>query len=111
MPTNPRDARAVAPLVGVLTEIARTVTETLSLPEVFARVAGAARRVLPFDAAGVVRLVDGPGLLSWGLSTPDGLDAGRRYGRDDVSALLWPGGASPRRIDDAAVLLDATRQA
>ncbi len=111
MPTNPRDAREVDPLVGVLTEIARTVTETLSLPEVFARVAGAARRILPFDAAGVVRLVDGPGLLSWGLSAPDGAEAGRRYGRDDVSPLLWPGGASPRRIDDAAALLDATRQA
>jgi len=111
VPTNPRDAREVDPLVGVLTEIARTVTETLSLPEVFARVAGAARRILPFDAAGVVRLVDGPGLLSWGLSAPDGAEAGRRYGRDDVSPLLWPGGASPRRIDDAAALLDATRQA
>ncbi|HMM36029.1 MAG TPA: sigma 54-interacting transcriptional regulator [Thermoanaerobaculia bacterium] len=111
MPTNPRDARAVEPLVGVLTEIARTVTETLSLPDAFARVAGAARRVLPFDAAGVVRLVDGPALLSWGLSAPDGAEAGRRYGRDDVSPLLWPGAASPRRIDEAAVALDATRQA
>ena len=111
MPTNPTDARAAEPLVGVLTEIARTVTETLSLPDVFARVAGAARRVLPFDAAGVVRIVDGPGLLSWGLSAPDGAEAGRRYGRDDVSALLWPGGASPRRIDDAAALLDATHRA
>ncbi|HRY42741.1 MAG TPA: sigma 54-interacting transcriptional regulator [Thermoanaerobaculia bacterium] len=111
MPTNPRDARAVEPLVGVLTEIARTVTETLSLPDAFARVAGAARRVLPFDAAGVVRIVDGPALLSWGLATPDGAEAGRRYGRDDVSPLLWPGAASPRRIDEAAVALDATRQA
>jgi transcriptional regulator with GAF, ATPase, and Fis domain len=111
VPTNPTDARAAEPLVGVLTEIARTVTETLSLPDVFARVAGAARRVLPFDAAGVVRIVDGPGLLSWGLAAPDGAEAGRRYGRDDVSPLLWPGGASPRRIDDAAALLDATRQA
>jgi len=111
VPTNPRDARAVEPLVGVLTEIARTVTETLSLPDAFARVAGAARRVLPFDAAGVVRIVDGPALLSWGLATPDGAEAGRRYGRDDVSPLLWPGAASPRRIDEAAVALDATRQA
>ena len=111
MPTNPSDARAVDPLVGVLTEIARTVTETLSLPDVFARVAAAARRVLPFDAAGVVRIVDGPALLSWGLTTPDGAEAGRRYGRDDVSPLLWPGAASPRRIDEAAVALDATRQA
>jgi len=111
VPTNPTDARAAEPLVGVLTEIARTVTETLSLPEVFARVAGAARRVLPFDAAGVVRLVEGPVLLSWGLTTPDGAEAGRRYGRDDVSALLWPGGPSPRRVDDTAALLDATRRA
>ncbi len=111
MPTNPSDARAVDPLVGVLTEIARTVAETLSLPDVFARVAEAARRVLPFDAAGVVRLVDGPALLSWGLSAPGDPEGGRRYGRDDVSPLLWPGGASPRRIDDAAALLDATRQA
>lgn len=111
MPTNPVDARAVDPLVGVLTEIARTVTETLSLPDVFTRVAGAARRVVPFDAAGVVRLVEGPALLSWGLSTPGGVESGRRYGRDDVSDVLWPGGASPRRIDDVAALLDATRRA
>lgn len=111
MPTNPADARAVDPLVGVLTEIARTVTETLSLPDVFTRVAGAARRVVPFDAAGVVRLVEGPSLLSWGLSTPGGVESGRRYGRDDVTDVLWPGGASPRRIDDVAALLDATRRA
>ena len=110
MPTNPVDARAVDPLVGVLTEIARTVTETLSLPEVFARVAGAARRVLPFDAAGVVRLVEGPALLSWGLSTPGDVEGGRRYGRKDLSDVLWPGASSPRRIDDVAALFDATRQ-
>ncbi len=99
--------REAAPLVGVLTEIARTVAETLSLPEVFARVAEAARRVLPFDAAGVVRIVDGPALLSWGAWTtasPDGAEW--RYERSEVSDVLWPSGTEPWRIDDAREALD-----
>ncbi len=111
MPTIPSAPHAADPLVGVLTEIARTVAETLSLPEVFARVADAARRVLPFDAAGVARLVDGPALLSWGTSTP-GLPEGRewRYEKSEISDLLWPSGTT-RRIDDTREVLDRNRRA
>ena len=111
MPTIPSAPHAADPLVGVLTEIARTVAETLSLPEVFARVADAARRVLPFDAAGVARLGDGPALLSWGTSTP-GLPEGRewRYEKSEISDLLWPSGTT-RRIDDTREVLDRNRRA
>mgnify|MGYP003591792079 CR=1 FL=1 len=97
------------PLVGVLTEIARIVAETLSLPEVFARVADAARRVLPFDAAGVVRLVEGPALLSWGAALDaDAAEPEWRVERDEISDLLWPTGTRPRRIEDARAVLDPT---
>jgi transcriptional regulator with GAF, ATPase, and Fis domain len=100
------------PLVGVLTEIARIVAETLSLPDVFARVAVAARRVLPFDAAGVVRIVDGPALLSWGMATP-GIPAEPewRYERAEISDSLWPSAAGTRRIDDARAVLDPSLRA
>jgi len=99
--------RAADPLVGVLTEIARIVAETLSLPDVFARVAAAARRVLPFDAAGVVRVVDGPALLSWGMAAP-GAPAGPawRFERGETSDALWPSATGTRRIDDASAVLD-----
>jgi transcriptional regulator with GAF, ATPase, and Fis domain len=110
--TPPPAPRAADPLVGVLTAIARIVGETLSLPDVFARVAEAARRVIPFDAAGVARIVDGPALLSWGvfsLDEPGG--AQWRYERSEVSDFLWPSGTEPRRIDDAPADLDPTRRA
>ncbi len=104
--------RAADPLVGVLTEIARIVAETLSLPDVFARVAGAARRVLPFDATGVVRVVDGPLLLSWGMAT-SGTPVGAewRYERSEISDLLWPSATGTRRIDDARAVLDPNLRA
>jgi transcriptional regulator with GAF, ATPase, and Fis domain len=109
---SPPAARAADPLVGVLTEIARIVAETLSLPDAFARVAGAARRVLPFDAAGVVRVVDGPALLSWGAATPR-VPEGRtwRYERSEISDHLWPSAAGARRIDDARAVLDPSLRA
>jgi transcriptional regulator with GAF, ATPase, and Fis domain len=103
----PPASRAADPLVGVLTEIARIVAETLSLPDVFARVADVARRVLPFDAAGVVRIVDGPALLSWGMATP-GIPPGPewRCERSETSDILWPSATGTRRIDDATAVLD-----
>lgn len=112
MQNVPSSPRATDPLVGVLTEIARIVAETLSLPDVFARVAEAARRVLPFDSAGVVRIVDGPVLLSWGTAIP-GRPASPewRYERNETSDLLWPSAPGTRRIDDARPLLDPSLRA
>lgn len=104
--------RAADPLVGVLTEIARIVAETFSLPEAFARVAEAARRVLPFDAAGVVRIIDGPALLSWGMATPGSPDGPEwRYERTEISDALWPSATGARRIDDARAVLDPNLRA
>ena len=111
MRTDPSAPRAADPLVGVLTEIARAVAETLSLPEVFARVAAAAGRVLSFDAAGVVRVVEGPALLSRAISAPDGAEAGRLYQRGEVAGALWPTGTGPRRIDETRDVLDPLRRA
>ena len=100
------------PLVGVLTEIARIVAETLSLPEVFERVAGVARRVLPFEAAGVGRLVEGPALLSWGAALSSApAEPEWRIEMGEISALLWPSGAETRRIDDARDVLDPSLRA
>src|SRR2546425_9741992 len=44
------------PQVAALSRIARAVSETLELKDVFARVAEAAATVLPFDTMGVTRL-------------------------------------------------------
>ena len=100
------------PLVGALAEIARVVAETLSLPEVFPRVAAAARGVLPFDAAGVGRLVEGPALISWGHSVEDGsTGAGFRYEAEEMSPVLWPSSEGVRLVDDARTALDPTRRA
>jgi hypothetical protein len=112
VPTIRAAPPAADPLVGVLTEIARIVAETLSLPEVFARVAAVARRVLPFEAAGVARIVDGPALLSWGSEAP-GAPAGPewRYEKGEISEVLWPAAPGTRRIDDARAVLDPTLRA
>ena len=112
MQDAPPSPRAADPLVGVLTEIARIVAETSSLPDVFARVAAAARRVLPFDAAGVVRIVDGPALLSWGMAT-SGIAAEPewRCERSEISDLLWPSATGTSRIGDASSVLDPSLRA
>ena len=110
MSAAPPRPSAADPLVGVLTEIARIVAETLSLPDVFARVADAARRVLPFDAAGVGRLVEGPALLSWG-SVLASAEAEWRLEKDEISLDLWPTGTETRRFDDARKFLDPALRA
>ncbi len=110
MSSSSTSPRTPDPLVGVLTEIARAAAETLSLPEVFSRVAEAARRVLPFDHAGVVRIVEGPALLSWGLATAGEADAEWRLEEGEVSPALWPSRPGTRRIDDARSVLDPTRR-
>src|SRR5262249_34334929 len=46
-------------VASVLTEIARTASETLELQEVFNRVAASVRRLIPFDNIVVIRIVDG----------------------------------------------------
>ena len=110
MSSSSTSPRTPDPLVGVLTEIARAAAETLSLPVVFCRVAEAARRVLPFDHAGVVRIVEGPALLSWGLATAGEADAEWRLEEGEVSPALWPSRPGTRRIDDARSVLDPTRR-
>src|SRR5262245_50791954 len=50
------DPRIVA---KVLSDIAQTASETLELQDVFERVAGCVRELIPFDHMGVIRVVDG----------------------------------------------------
>ncbi|HEV8703039.1 MAG TPA: sigma 54-interacting transcriptional regulator [Candidatus Polarisedimenticolia bacterium] len=97
------------PLAGALSRIARIVSETLELKEVFERVAEAAATVLPFDNMGVSR-----------LETPETMRLYAKAGTmnheghapvvrlQDFSPLMRSGPGSAGRIDDAALLLDPT---
>jgi transcriptional regulator with GAF, ATPase, and Fis domain len=104
--TAPLASHPVDPLSGVLARIAGIVAETLSIPEVFARIAEPARLVLPFASAGVGRIVEGPALLSWGHSIDGGGSReGWRYERVEVSDVLWPSPDGVRRVHDAREVL------
>ncbi|HEY3571197.1 MAG TPA: hypothetical protein VGP73_24945 [Thermoanaerobaculia bacterium] len=61
------DSAPLDPLVAALRHIARFVSSTLELREVFTRVAEAAATVLPLDFMGVVR-VKGPDALETATS-------------------------------------------
>ncbi len=96
----PPDALAVA-----LGRMARAVSETLELKEVFARVAEAAATVLPFDTMVVFR-VEGPGtfaLYSFAGIKGDGRLTIRL---EDFSPPIRPLASGARRIDDVADVLD-----
>ncbi len=83
------------------------MAETLSLPEVFSRVAAAARALLPFDRMGLSRR-DGPDrlvVLALAGEQP-AVVTGEHLALADISPALRPGPTRVRRIDDAARELD-----
>jgi transcriptional regulator with GAF, ATPase, and Fis domain len=83
------------------------VAETLSLPEVFSRVAAAARALLPFDRMGL-SWRDGPDrlvVLALAGEQP-AVVTGEHLALLDISPALRPGPTRVRRIDDAARELD-----
>ncbi|HXU13422.1 MAG TPA: GAF domain-containing protein, partial [Candidatus Binatia bacterium] len=96
-----------APLAEALSRIARIVSETLELKEVFERVAEAAAAVLPFDNMGVSR-----------LETPETMRLYAKAGTmsheghaqvvalKDFSPPMRSGPGSVPRIDDTALQLD-----
>ncbi|MEO6326371.1 MAG: hypothetical protein ABIT01_01175, partial [Thermoanaerobaculia bacterium] len=79
-------------LLAVLSEITHAVAGTLELREVFSRVAEAVSRVLTFEAMGVIRLEDPETVELYAVagkaSEHGGL--GSRFGKHEMSALLWP---------------------
>jgi len=96
-------------VVGVLSEIAETASETLELQEVFNRVAASVRRLIPFDNMGVVRILD----EEWGVlhattvDCPDrGPECSQPWPLTSWSPRLRPRPGPIQRIDDAEVELD-----
>src|SRR5437773_6346036 len=93
------------PLVVALGRIARAVSGTLELKEVFARVAEAAATVVPFDTMVVFR-VEGPdafALYSFAGIIPD---APHTIRLADFSPAIRPLTRAASRIDDVAEVLD-----
>ncbi len=108
-------------LAGVLAEIAETAAETLELQDVFDRVANAVRRLIPLDAMGVVRIVDGQYAVLHAITVP--CIAGQCEEHDPAESCAMEGCTEPEplaswsprlrprpgpiaRVDDAAVELD-----
>ncbi|HKC25154.1 MAG TPA: GAF domain-containing protein, partial [Thermoanaerobaculia bacterium] len=91
-------------LLSVLSEIARTVAESLELRHVFARVAEALRRVLPFDGVGISVLEDDAITVYVAAGEAKEADL-QRYGLEEMSPRLRPRPAVVR-IDDTERELD-----
>ncbi len=95
------------PLPAALSQIARIVSETLELKQVFAQVAEAAREVLPFDTMGVCRF-ENPNLMrNYAVAGSTVVEDPENVVRlDEFSPGMRPEPGAPKRFDDAAVALD-----
>jgi transcriptional regulator with GAF, ATPase, and Fis domain len=96
-------------IVGVLAEIAETASETLTLQEVFNRVAAAVRRLIPLDNMGVVRIIDGKFAVLHATTKQCTVDDAICSGPEPLTS--WSPRLRPRpgpipRIDDAEAELD-----
>src|SRR5262245_19892737 len=94
------------PFPGALSRIARIVSETLELKEVFAHVAEAASEVLPFETMGVCRLETPDTLRLYAVAGSEGKEPGAVVRIEDFSPVMRPRPAWTQRIDDARVTLD-----
>src|SRR3989441_2583 len=95
------------PLAAALSRIARAVSETLELKDVFARVAEAAATVLPFDTMGVTRLETPDTVRRYAVAgrfVPE--DLSRVFSLEDFSPAIRPQVGSVERIDEATIQLD-----
>ncbi len=95
-------------LVVALGRMARAVSETLELKDVFARVAEAAASILPFDGMAVIR-VERPGTLALYSLAPSARgvpDPPKTIRLEDFSPGIRPLTNGAKRIDDLAALLD-----
>jgi transcriptional regulator with GAF, ATPase, and Fis domain len=92
-----------------MTRIAQALGRSLELSEVFARVADAARLVVPFEGAGVSLIQDEEIVRVYAVSgdTPNESVAGRIVKRSAYSPRLWPDGPDPAtRVAEAKDELD-----
>jgi len=92
----------------VLARIAETASETLELQDVFDRVAGCVRELIPFDSMGIVRILDDGRALVHATTSPSGSPAA--YGLE-VPLTSWSPRWRPRPgpfppIEDARADLD-----
>jgi transcriptional regulator with GAF, ATPase, and Fis domain len=95
-------------LTAALGRIARIVSGTLELKEVFAQVADVAGEIVPFEAMGVCR-VAGPNLLQlYAVAGDVGEDCneGDEARFEDFSPAIRPGQMTTRRMEDATQTLD-----
>jgi Nif-specific regulatory protein len=102
-------APASDPFPAALSRIARIVSETLELKEVFAQVAEAAAEVLPFETMGVCRLESGSHLRLYALAgstTETEGDKPDLVNLEDFSPAMRPQPGKINRIDDAVEVLD-----
>src|SRR5262245_53315901 len=95
------------PLPSALSRIARIVSGTLELKEVFAQVAEAASEVMPFETMGVCRL-ETPNVLRLYAAVGKEKDAepGMVVPVEDFSPIMRPRPGATQRIDDASTALD-----
>jgi transcriptional regulator with GAF, ATPase, and Fis domain len=96
-------------VVGVLAGIAEAVSETLTLQEVFNRVAAAVRRLIPLDNMGVVRIIDGRYAVLHATTVQCTVDDAICSGPEPLTS--WSPRLRPRpgpipKIDDAERELD-----
>ena len=111
MGTTPKDVASIdaKSVASVLSEIADITSETLELPEVFDRVAGSVRKLIPFHHMGVVHIVDGERAVLHAHSNPVKNPGGER---SELPLTAWSARWRPRperyRIDDAQTELDPT---
>jgi Nif-specific regulatory protein len=95
------------PLPSALSRIARIVSETLELREVFAQVAEAAAEVMPFDTMGVCRVESGNFLRSYAVAgNTVEADPEAVIRLEDFSPQFRPRPGATQRIDDALGTLD-----
>jgi Nif-specific regulatory protein len=96
-----------APLSGALSRIARIVSETLELKEVFERVAEAAATVLPFDNMGVSRLETPETMRLYAKAGTMSHEGHAQVVRlQDFSPPMRSGPGTINRIDDTTLQLD-----
>ena len=97
-------------LTAAIGRIARIVSGTLELKQVFAQVAEVAAEVVPFEAMGVCR-VAGPNVLQlYAVAGDVGEDCkeGDEVSFEDFSPAIRPGQMVTRRMEDAQAALDRT---
>jgi Nif-specific regulatory protein len=95
-------------LVAALGRMARAVSETLELKDVFARVAEAAAAILPLDGMAVIRVESSGALAIYSLapSAKAAPDPPKTIRLEDFSPRIRPLASGVKRVDDVAALLD-----